>query len=110
MSSIYNSPPTHVVVAHPRYCHLNNLVDLFGFIFLAFFFLQIIFDLGDGGSIVGMGFFRLCDEFVVGFNNDWGEFFQGVRWVCCGFQRWISGGFVDYDFFKLIGYVVVGGG
>ena len=38
MSSIYNSLPTHVVVAHPRHHHLNNLAALFGFIFLALFF------------------------------------------------------------------------
>ena len=30
----------------------------------------------DGGSVAGVGFFRLCDEFVVGFNVGWGGFFQ----------------------------------
>ena len=65
-----HSPPQQ------SHCPLGIFFSLFFSLF--FFFLQIIFDLGDGGSVVGMGFFRLYDEFVVGFKNGWGEFFQGV--------------------------------
>ena len=72
MSSIYNSPPTHVVVAHPRYRHLNNLVDLFGFIFLAFFFFA--------NNIWSWGWWI----------NSWDGFFQVMWWVCCGFQQWLG--------------------